>query len=262
MVRRCVIEDCNETDKTILSHRFPKTHETAEKWKSLLGLKLSVDELQKKFVVCTRHFCESAYRNEVSNCLNTTAMPNLMENEGNQRIIMTAPDMKRKGAMPVRCHAAIGKAEFIPQATLKNTAIKRIKLEPEKIVHSIELLEEHDEGDTSTCEAIETDIIVPPAHQDPPGELNYKLSYEAPAPIIQCHQETQTDKSVPESSQKIEVVERFVESKDDKMIEILYPEFKDVSKITLIEMINDRDQKVAGYEEKIKKLELAMRNLL
>lgn len=52
MVRRCAVSSCNESDQTLLAHRFPKTIDMAERWRNILNLKEhSIDDLQKKFVV-------------------------------------------------------------------------------------------------------------------------------------------------------------------------------------------------------------------
>lgn len=88
MVRSCVIKNCKETDTTMLSHRFPKKEDMLNIWKNALNLqKHSSKDLLKKYVVCTKHFTAKNYRNEISNFLNTTAIPNLELNPNNPRSI-------------------------------------------------------------------------------------------------------------------------------------------------------------------------------
>lgn len=75
-MRKCCVLHCPSTDRTILSHRFPKQLNQAEKWQKNLGLThLLITELLSKYVVCTLHFKKSDYRNVMSNFLNATAVP-------------------------------------------------------------------------------------------------------------------------------------------------------------------------------------------
>lgn len=60
--------------------------EKAFKWKDALNItRLKLEQLQKGYVACTKHLAPSSYRNETSICLNTTAVPNLEQNAGNER---------------------------------------------------------------------------------------------------------------------------------------------------------------------------------
>lgn len=84
-MRKCVVEHCTSTDKTILSHRFPKPYHQALKWQEGLNvLHIPMQELLSKYVVCTLHFKRSDYRNAVSNYLNTTAIPLIVSHEQSQ----------------------------------------------------------------------------------------------------------------------------------------------------------------------------------
>lgn len=81
MGRFCIVPNCGSTDNQILSHRFPRNNQQAEPWQNALALSnYSVSELQRKYVVCTRHFDLKEYRNPASNSLNTTAVPSLNPN--------------------------------------------------------------------------------------------------------------------------------------------------------------------------------------
>lgn len=78
MVRYCAVPHCTSNDTQILSHRFPRNLKLAKEWRDALELHdISVDELVKRYVVCTKHFERSAYRNTSSNYLNFTAVPKL-----------------------------------------------------------------------------------------------------------------------------------------------------------------------------------------
>lgn len=78
MVRYCVVSNCGCSDNQILCHRFPRNSQQAEVWRNVLALRnYSLYDLQRKYVVCTRHFELKEYRSPVSNCLNTTAIPTL-----------------------------------------------------------------------------------------------------------------------------------------------------------------------------------------
>lgn len=75
MGRRCVVPNCPSTDATSLSHRFPRKHEHALKWLNSLDLMHIPIEQLNRFVVCTKHFANSDYRNAQSKSLNFVAVP-------------------------------------------------------------------------------------------------------------------------------------------------------------------------------------------
>lgn len=78
MVRRCAVRTCESTDKTTMSHRFPRKVDSALKWQESLQLRnTQLDELIQRYVVCTLHFKASDYRNAASKHLNFTAVPTL-----------------------------------------------------------------------------------------------------------------------------------------------------------------------------------------
>lgn len=78
MVRRCVVPTCNSNDNNTLSHRFPRNLLAAGKWQQNLSLfNYDLHVLITKYVVCTKHFNSTAYRNSQSKFLNSTAVPNL-----------------------------------------------------------------------------------------------------------------------------------------------------------------------------------------
>lgn len=81
MVRYCIIENCTETDVTVLAHRFPKKLDHRIKWQEALNLQdHDLNVLYNKYVVCLNHFKPSDYRNQISKHLNSTAIPHLPKN--------------------------------------------------------------------------------------------------------------------------------------------------------------------------------------
>ena len=87
MVRKCIVANCSSTDETILSHRFPRKTRAAEQWQDALDLKhISLDLLFSKYVVCTKHFSKTDYRNAISRHLNSTARPSLNSIDYTQQI--------------------------------------------------------------------------------------------------------------------------------------------------------------------------------
>lgn len=294
MVRRCIAEGCKESDISILSHRFPKTQDIAEKWQRALSLeKYTIDDLQKKFVVCTKHFAPKSYRNEISNSLNTTAVPNLDENEDNERIYTTDPSIKKQqnSITPARCHKLPPNAQKRQLDVSTNSKVKFIRLNADKVteylsahkIRIIDELEQEIEEIVPSEDVEETFEVCEMANESEEAEQHLEKKHEEsqepfvehfdlleknlqaiddPVPeILQCDQETQTDPT-PEIIKVINTRSDLVESKDDKLIKLLYPEFQDFDKIQLIELVNERDRKIEALEDKIKKLELAMRNLL
>lgn len=78
MVRRCAVPTCDSTDKSAISHRFPRKVDSAHKWQQSLQLQhIDLAELINKYVICTLHFKNSDYRNAASKHLNFTAIPTL-----------------------------------------------------------------------------------------------------------------------------------------------------------------------------------------
>lgn len=78
MVRPCAVTGCTAKDTSILSHRFPRDRTQAEQWQKALNLTdRSIEELLARFVVCTKHFEATDYRNSISSCVNKSAVPQL-----------------------------------------------------------------------------------------------------------------------------------------------------------------------------------------
>lgn len=274
MVRQCVVDSCMESDKTLLTHRFPKAADMLKSWQISLNLqKISLDDLHRKFAVCTKHFAASAYRNEISNSLNTTAIPNLKNNSDNERVFTTSIAVRNQITAPTRCHKPVTSlslqksAQFVRIVTAADHAVKRMKFDKsDSVSYSV---------DDESQEEPEMFEIYEPAEEDS-TRLNEDLP-PAQIPAVSQNQETQTDPIEPETEEKVETctietqtdtlpVKEFPvqnpEAKDDKLITILYPEFSGMNKIQLIELVNERSRKIESLEDKVVKLEKAMRNLL
>ncbi|ETN62222.1 epsilon-trimethyllysine 2-oxoglutarate dioxygenase [Anopheles darlingi] len=93
-LRACCVPCCNR-EKQELVHKFPADNERAEQWVKILNVAdfegLPIDNIRKRFFVCTRHFRDSDYKNKASRCINITAVPSLnlkelTDAEGLQRI--------------------------------------------------------------------------------------------------------------------------------------------------------------------------------
>lgn len=252
MVRRCCVENCNSTDLSILSHRFPKPQAIAMQWRDALNItSISLEDLQKgSFVVCTKHFKGKDYRNEVSNCLNTTAIPNRDDNSSNnERIMTTKGKEKSKQLTQLRCHkvtpsASPEKISFLinekitesPPKNYKNYAkkirldIRNIKILPPKDV--ILKTEETDfiENDTAAVQPIE--------------DIQHKSQSTMTDTNETNNQEVQVNLEVPSTLDK-----------DDKMIKLLYPNFAGLTKMELVKLLVERDLKISSLQEKEKQLE-------
>jgi hypothetical protein len=249
MVRFCIAKGCRESDLTVITHRFPKTLEIAENWKRILNVDVSIEELQKRYVICTKHFSAASYRNEKSSSLNTTAMPNLNENLDNPRI-----SMKRSDAKKLTITRNVTQAPTNPPKRPKVMISVQPKANEEdqfEIVEEEYLHETVVEKPEEVCmnEEVVTEVM---------GEIEIHQANERLEPIETSEKHTQTDFKV-QREEKSEVPK---ESKDDKLISILYPDYKGLSKLKLCEALNEKNQNIKILEEKISKLELAMRELL
>jgi len=275
MVRRCIAEGCRESDQTILSHRFPKVTSTAEKWRVALQLnRFTIDDLQKKYVVCTRHFMDGAYRNKASNSLNTTALPNMNDNSSNQRIKALHSQKSTDPVTLVPPAAEIVKKPiplikylndlFDPNpihnlSPIKKPPIKRIKISyPPPIQSPTKTYERR----VSALQELQPNEVLNDYEHDgslSDADTEEDKVEEEPCTIVERKPAATYSE---EASQTEPLPEPTVTSKDDKLISILYPGYHELSKLQLIEMLIERDKKVETLEDKVRKLELAMRNLL
>lgn len=291
MVRQCAADGCHETDATITTHRFPKDSEMATKWGNALNITRStVAELQKSFVVCTKHFAPGSYRNEISNSLNTTAIPNLEQNTGNERQFLKGKS--KLPSVPARCFKLPPSVDYLPDVqvfrcykrTKSDENLPVAKKQAIAVAHShgerFEVVTDSDEPFTlEPAEEIKTDanlralrpgatrqslrqtaqiVGASPELKVPALRQKMKLLIPQPAKVGYAHRLTQTDEEPP--AQEPQSKENG--SKDDKIVALLYPEYREINKVQLIEQMKEKDQRIEALEEKVKKLEQAMRNLL
>lgn len=290
MVRQCAANECHETDATMTTHRFPKDTGMATKWRDALNItSTAVPELQKGFVVCTKHFAPSSYRNEISNSLNTTAIPNREKNSDNERQFIK--DKRKELSVPARCFKLPPTVNLQPevqvfrcfkrtasnenQPVAKKQAIAVVRSRGETyevVTDSSELsevtaVEEKTEGEQrplrqAACRQslrrastfVEASSVQKVPQAMKPVE---KLTIPKMTKVCKTHKHSQTDEPPAQEPQQNEN-----ESKDDKIVALLYPEYRGINKVQLIEKVKEKDQRILALEEKVKKLEQAMRNLL
>lgn len=273
MVRRCCVEDCSESDLTLLAHRFPKGDQIALEWKKSLNLNsMPLEVLRQNFVVCTKHFSAKAYRNSISNSLNTTALPSVNVHYDNERIKTTRNKDKSKD-VPLRCHKPQTTVAKI-QATvsvLKDVVLpsaKKPKLDIEYFEDTVDFKELEAIPQESSEEKSETVIQIEELSYDiyNKTEDNEEIAIipEVASICVQTDnkisqdQEVQTDKFTEQTPKDNPITE----SKDDKLIKLLYPEYEGKTKMDLIKLIVEKSQKIKLLEEEKQVLEDAMRKLL
>lgn len=295
MVRNCVIDDCRESDLTILTHRFPKAAESTELWRKNLNLQnFSIDDLQKRYVVCTRHFPASSYRNPTSACLNTNALPNLFKNEDNIRI----HQKKTRNETPVKYIAAkkprvevqqqqssfVVMNRLLPQPMIKSEPrleLKKVLSNYKKIASNATVtpFTQRDEQPTVVIadeddnveyeEVIEGNFSNEVEIDNEPVEEQFEV-YEDEYENLPMHTfntavataESATQTEDRDDASSVVSTESGQDTKDDKLIRILYPEFAGMTKMKLVEVVNEKNQRIQSLEERIAKLEAAMRELL
>ena len=243
MVRLCVIGDCKETDTTILSHRFPKKEDACLIWKQALELKdYSCPELIKKYVVCTRHFSSGAYRNEISNHLNTTAIPNLNLNPSNTRSIGKKQAETQNAKPPQTFNEPAG-----TQRLLNTQLEKKRKLECTEDF-SFELI--------SVAEPKYN--VVEEKSDERPTEDSYEPVIEKEVvKIVTVSKSSQTDPPPAEAEKETRDL-----SVDDEFLNTLYPEFAPLSKKELIEKLLEANWKVEAAQLKLQKYEKVIKDLM
>lgn len=105
-LRRCVMPSCRD-ERFDLVHKFPMDNERAEEWCRIINVpeltNLTMDQLRKRYFVCSKHFRKEDYKNCESRSLNKTAYPSLFLNS-------TAKSISTISPMPL-------KIEFPPQNT-------------------------------------------------------------------------------------------------------------------------------------------------
>lgn len=79
-MKRCVVSTC-KGNRYELVHKFPMNKDRALHWLEAVDVpelgQLPLEQVRKRFFVCTRHFRKEDYKNCESRSLNTTAYPRL-----------------------------------------------------------------------------------------------------------------------------------------------------------------------------------------
>lgn len=79
-LKLCAIPTC-KGKRYDLVHKFPMNNERAQQWIEIIDLpelkKLPIEQIRKRFFICSKHFRSQDYKNSESRSLNTTAYPRL-----------------------------------------------------------------------------------------------------------------------------------------------------------------------------------------
>lgn len=79
-LKLCALPTC-KGKRYDLVHKFPMNNERAQQWIDMVDLpelrKLPIDQIRKRFFICSKHFRPQDYKNCESRSLNTTAYPRL-----------------------------------------------------------------------------------------------------------------------------------------------------------------------------------------
>ncbi|XP_055318268.1 trimethyllysine dioxygenase, mitochondrial-like [Sitodiplosis mosellana] len=80
-LKLCALPTC-KGKRYDLVHKFPMNNERAQQWIDIIDLpelkKLPIDQVRKRFFICSKHFRPQDYKNCESRSLNTTAYPRLL----------------------------------------------------------------------------------------------------------------------------------------------------------------------------------------
>lgn len=290
MVRPCVVPFCTSTDLTILCHRFPKRKEVFEQWQNSLNLHAEEPErLLQRFVVCTLHFKPSDYRNPKSRMLNAVAVPTL--DYYDKTTIYDSPtttigssagttNVKKISCLDQNSTAEIVVIESSEQdsSTTVNSAliIEPIEaLEDDNTIYYIEeegtptescdVISSNDNHISRTCSPVEDmpdqkriRLKIHDVAEDTLNELTSEPQDEAvpvreavdkPTVIVECRNSSaQTD--------DIKIVS-LEEQLQQQMMEQLYPEYADCSRLDLAIRLKENEERVAELTKKLSNFETA-----
>lgn len=80
-LKLCALPTC-KGKRYDLVHKFPMNNERAQQWIDIINLpeikKLPIEQIRKRFFICSKHFRPQDYKNCESRSLNTTAYPRLL----------------------------------------------------------------------------------------------------------------------------------------------------------------------------------------
>lgn len=164
-----------------LVHKFPMDNERAESWRRAIALphleQLTMNEIRKKYFICSRHFRKCDYKNSESRSLNTTAYPRLLlTDDGDNETLITNENDDRPTTLQANTSATSQSQSSLPEKTtvlnkvlkltsppLQHRSSRLVKLKavtqsasevPSKIPKQVFLLDldetNEDEGDSKT----------------------------------------------------------------------------------------------------------------
>lgn len=268
MVRYCIVEDCKESDVSILAHRFPKKMDKRIMWQKTLNLEdYDLDLLFNKYVVCKNHFYPSDYRNPISKHLNVTATPHLQS-------------QSRKGSSTTKIQPSKSTVEIVDITEDEtNPDDSKPKSKP---------------AEAQTIETIEYETVYAQRRRkrttEEIGEEIVTLTQEAfkrmkpeplpkspsPVPIVQKKENvveldyTKNNEEPPEDATTnvnlnsceytnvIEVTLAEVACQTDETEEKDDSEFGTLSRTELVKLLKEKDQTIETLQKKISKFEAAM----
>lgn len=266
MVRFCVVEGCDHTDGNSLAHRFPKNVEHRTRWQSALNLQsYDLDSLLHKYVVCTNHFKKSDYRNAISTSLNSTAVPNLQEikEKDNQEIIPVVSPNRNEAYITTESVKATSSSNLTKMIQSKpvNKPLILTKVKDLNIENKYHT--DKRKRRTSTQMEKELNTLQKMANNTNPA-LNHLPTFypENNEMEIIVSTDSMYDREGPTI---VEIVVQDAETQTDTRLEeeqnIInekHPEFGSFSRLQLIQLLEEREQKINTLEKKVEKFESAM----
>lgn len=238
-----------------------------------MGICETADVLSKKFVVCTKHFKGSDYRNEISNFLNTTAIPNLKDNsEHNNRI---KPLLKiSKSNQTIEYKISIVKPELQDQkdSTKRKPEIRKFEANKKVRIENSPLQEEDQDSD---CDSNKSDSLSTEAQEE---DANLKIGQadNETGIIVESNETeetyedidtvqdktTQTESLVPNSIEVQTELATDKNSNEMKFIQLMYPEHANIDRIVLIEKLIEMQKKIEILESKNEKMSEVIKSFL
>lgn len=293
MVRKCIIPKCESTDMNILSHRFPRNQKLTQKWQDALNIEnTSLSELFLKYVVCTKHFKRSDYRNPISHHLNSTAIPclDIEEEETEYQIVELLDEVEEDCApeeeeehleYPSVADENCDNVSYANYIFPYESNIESSERETMDIEEDEEELQEHNEQQYETIEMNLTDDNAEKTNmieeEEPIIQQEYEIVKEPPSRKRKIEPEPEqpevtpepklkvTTEEIPEIESKTKKEEKPVEKKttvtEEGEIEISDDEdsnFKKLSRNELIKKIKNQSKKIADLEKKVKSYQKKM----
>jgi hypothetical protein len=269
MVRKCVVPGCMHTDVSILAHRFPRRQENALLWQQALGLtRIPIQELVTRHVVCKKHFKTTDYRNAMSNSLNFTACPSLNIQLMDFEIVEAKDDETTFVGTPSPPPPPfIGIPRIPKDVVIRKTVVHNSP--PAKKTKNLLVVTKEDKDDMDSIEVIE----IP---EEPNDEECEEVILVRPPERTHSYDRTGLPKTVlhlyPSVSSEVTIKRKRALTPEKKVtlyrnssvqtdgeptyeeIETKYSQYKDMTKLEVIKMLAERDDKIRELECKCNKL--------